>query len=142
MPRTSKINKVATSLIFWLAASIVITVMPGCATPLTVQSAPVERVPLALAEPAPLRVIGPQWFVVTPDNIDSVWEDLKKKNIDLVLFAVTDTGYEQLSVSYAEIRNLIAAQRGIIIKYKDYYEKPKEKEKDKSFMDKLFGGSK
>lgn len=50
-----------------------------------------------------------------------------------MLIALTPNGYEQLSISFAEIRNLIATQRNIIIKYKDYYENVKEtpKQEDK-----------
>jgi len=41
------------------------------------------------------------------------------------LFGLTDDGYESLSVTMAELRNHIAAQRQIIIKYKEYYEPAK-----------------
>ena len=64
-----------------------------------------------------------EWFVITPDNVDKVWEQLKKKDKDLVLFGLTDDGYERLSINMAEIRNFINTQRVIILKYKDYYEK-------------------
>ena len=30
------------------------------------------------------------------DNVDKVWEKLKKKDKDLVLFGLTDDGYEKL----------------------------------------------
>lgn len=84
-----------------------------------------ERLPLALADPAPLSLRGPRWIIVTPDNIDQVWRDLEEKKIDLVLFAVTDDGYEELALNMAQIRNFIAQQREIIIKYREYYEPAK-----------------
>jgi hypothetical protein len=118
----------------------------GCASaPLKIQSTPVERVPLNLEQPAPLRITGPTWMIVTPENIDSIWQELKKNNIDLVLFAVTDNGYEQLSIGYAEIRNLINEQRIIISKYKEYYETTKPVsantavEPPLTFWEKIFG---
>lgn len=112
-----------------------------------VQTVPVEKTPLALPNPAPLRITGPTWTVVTPKNVDSVWEELKKNNVDLVLFALTDSGYEQISVDYAQIRNLINEQREIILRYKDYYEpllreKPAavpSVEKPLSWWEKIFG---
>ena len=65
------------------------------------------------------------WVIITPENAEEVWKKLKEENTDLVLFGLTDDGYEQLSITMAEIRNFIAQQRTIIIKYKEYYEPPK-----------------
>jgi hypothetical protein len=42
---------------------------------------------------------------------------------------MTDKGYEQLSLTMAEIRNYIAQQRAILIKYKEYYEPETSAEK-------------
>lgn len=66
-----------------------------------------------------------QWFVVTPENIDQVWKKLEEEKIDLVLFGLTDDGYQELAMTMAELRNHIANQRAIIVKYKEYYEPPK-----------------
>jgi len=62
-----------------------------------------------------------------PENAEKVWTELRKRNVDLVLFALTDDGYEELSVDAANIRNFIATQREIIIKYREYYEPQGEK---------------
>lgn len=86
--------------------------------------------------PDPLRFNGPEWIVITPQNAETIWAELKKRNIDLVLFAVTDEGYKQLSLDYTQVRNLIDQQRTIIIKYKEYYESNKEKEK--SLLERYF----
>ena len=72
--------------------------------------------------PPPLKAREMQWFVVTPENIDQVWAKLKEKNVDLVVFALTDDGYQELAMTMAEVRNYIATQRAIIVKYKEYYE--------------------
>ena len=79
--------------------------------------------PLNIAQPKPLSPQKIEWVIITPDNVDKVWEKLKKKDKDLVLFGLTDDGYEKLSINMAEIRNFINTQRVIILKYKDYYEK-------------------
>jgi hypothetical protein len=89
----------------------------------------VERTPLNLADPSPLKPTAPQWRVLTPENQAQVFAELKSKNIDQVLFALTDDGYEELSVDIAQIRALIAQQRDIIIKYREYYEPKKTEEK-------------
>lgn len=110
----------------------VIPLLSGCASfslfggskvqPVEIQTVAVERTRLNLADPAPLRPRTPQWIVITPENAEQVWKDLESRNANLVLFAITDRGYEELSVTMAEIRNFINTQRQIIIKYREYYE--------------------
>jgi hypothetical protein len=90
--------------------------------PIEIQTKAVERTRLNLPDPTPLKANPVEWIVVTPENVEEVWKRLREKNVDLVLFAITDDGYEQLSVSMAELRNFIAQQRQVIIKYKEYYE--------------------
>jgi len=89
----------------------------------------VDRTPLNLADPQPLKPTAPQWRVITPENQAQVFAELKSKNIDQVLFALTDDGYEELAVDIAQIRALIAQQRDIIVKYREYYEPKKIEEK-------------
>lgn len=80
------------------------------------------RTPLALTDPAPLRVAPVKWVVVTPDTVDAVFKQMTAKGQTPVLFALTDTGYQQLAITMAEVRNFIATQRTMVIKYKEYYE--------------------
>lgn len=87
-----------------------------------IQKKEVERTRLDLPMPPPLKARGMDWFVVTPENIEEVWAKLKEKNVDLVVFALTDDGYQELAMTMAEVRNYIATQRAIIVKYKEYYE--------------------
>jgi hypothetical protein len=89
-----------------------------------------DRTPLNLADPQPLKPTAPQWRIITPENQTQVFAELRAKNIDQVLFALTDDGYEELSVDIAQIRALIAQQRDIIVKYREYYE-PKKAEENK-----------
>ena len=89
----------------------------------------VDRTPLNLQDPQPLKPTVPQWRVITPENQAQVFAELKAKNIDQVLFALTDDGYEELAVDIAQIRALIAQQRDIIVKYREYYEPKKTDEK-------------
>ena len=98
----------------------------GSVEPVTINKKAVERTRLDLTEPKVLQLKTPQWFIITPENSDEVWKKLKEDGADLVLFALTDDGYEELAVNIAELRSLIAQQRSIIIKYKEYYEPKKE----------------
>jgi hypothetical protein len=80
--------------------------------------------------PNPVTAKPIEWIIITPENAEQVWAKLKEANADIVLLGLTDNGYEQLAVTIAELRNMIAAQRQIIIKYKEYYE-PEKKEDTK-----------
>lgn len=88
-------------------------------------SKPVDRVPLNLQHPDNLNLSPVRWRIVTPENIDQVWGEIEAAGSDVVLFALTPDGYEQLAVDFAAIRNHMAIQRTIILKYKEYYEPKK-----------------
>ena len=97
--------------------------------PIEIQSKPIERIPLDLAQPAPLKLKRIEWIVVTPANVDSVFQRLESEKQNQVLFAVTDQGYMELAMTMMEIRNFINTQRQIVIQYKQYYEPPAPKTK-------------
>lgn len=94
--------------------------------PVEIVSKPIERTRLDIPDPKPLKGREFEWIIITPENAEETWNKLKEKNIDLVLIGLTDIGYEELAMTMAEVRNLIAQQRTIIIKYKEYYEPAKE----------------
>ena len=119
-----------------IAVIISASMLQGCALlgwkaieGIEIKKKAVDRTPLNLADPQPLKPTAPQWRVITPENQAQVFAELKSKNIDQVLFALTDDGYEELSVDIAQIRALIAQQRDIIVKYREYYEPKKTEEK-------------
>jgi hypothetical protein len=114
-----------------ITSLLLLTNLGGCASwglfgkrvePITVSTVPLEKTPLALPDPAPLKSKPIRWVVITPANVDAVWEQLSQDDDDVVVFALTADGYQQLAVTIAELRNLIATQRVIIQKYRDYYE--------------------
>ena len=119
-----------------IAVIIAASMLQGCALlgwkaieGIEIKKKAVDRTPLNLADPQPLKPTAPQWRVITPENQAQIFAELKSKNIDQVLFALTDDGYEELSVDIAQIRALIAQQRDIIVKYREYYESKKIEEK-------------
>lgn len=93
-----------------------------------IQTKVVERTRLNLKLPPPLEARSMDWYVVTPENVDEIWNKLKEQEKTLVLFALTDDGYEQLSLTIAEVRNIINSQRVILLKYREYYEPQEVKE--------------
>lgn len=53
-------------------------------------------------------------------------QKLQADGKNVVLFALTDDGYQQLAITISDLRNFMNTQRTIIIKYKEYYEPAKE----------------
>jgi len=117
----------------WWIPVLSLSLISGCASiwpfgggqkvqQIEIQKKEVERVRLDLPVPPPLKAREMEWFVMTPQNAEQVWTRLKEQNVDLVVFALTDDGYQELAMTMAEVRNYIASQRAIIIKYKEYYE--------------------
>lgn len=102
--------------------------MTGCSffsskpDPIQIDAAPVERAPLILPEVDALNMRTIKWIVITEDNIEEVFAELKENNTSLALFALTDNGYESMSLNLADIIKLIKQQQAVIAAYKDYYE--------------------
>jgi hypothetical protein len=63
-----------------------------------------------------------EWLVITEKNYKEVFEQLKKNNKEIVLFGLTDDGYEQLAVNFAQVRKYIILNRDVLMRYKEYYE--------------------
>jgi hypothetical protein len=123
-----------------LTTIILLPLISGCSflpkwgtdvKPLEVKTVAVDKTPLNLPELTPLQSKEVQWVIITPDNAEQVWNKLREKKVDLVLIGLTDDGYETLAVTMAELRNYIAQQRAVIVKYKEYYEPAKKPEKSK-----------
>lgn len=125
------------SIIKLLIPLILLILISGC-TPqrVRIEEVPADRVFLSLPDPAPLKLTGQNWLIITPDNIETTWKEFRENGTSLVLFALTDDGYKQLTMDYGQIRNLINEQRNIIKKYKEYYETP-AKEPPKTLLQKL-----
>lgn len=87
-----------------------------------------ERQPLALPDPDAPKMDELKFIVITSENAEEVFAKLKEKNIDPVLFGLTDEGYEVLSKNFAQIRAYMLKQKEILNQYREYYEPPKEAE--------------
>lgn len=107
--------------------------LTGCASnrslPVEIVTLEQERTRLNLDLPKPMSLKSTEWIIVTPDNINDVWEKLYNDGKHLVLFAVTADGYEEMSLNMVEIRNFISTQRLIILQYQQYYEPTEESNK-------------
>jgi len=108
-----------------LVSGLVVLLLTNCAAgvkEITNYKIEKKREPLAIQDPDPLQLQDIDWIIITKDNADEVFEKIKAAGGEYSLFALTDKGYEKLSLNFADIRNKLAEQRQIILSYKDYYE--------------------
>ena len=82
----------------------------------------VPRTKLGLPDPETPIVNELNWIIITSDNAEEVFAKLKEKNIDPVLFGLTDDDYETLAVNFAQIRAYMIKQKLTLDQYRDYYE--------------------
>ena len=107
-----------------LAISIIsIAFLSGCFGPkaIDVKVKEVPREPLALPlidkfDPNPLY-----WYIVTEDNAQDVFDQLKKDGTDPVIFGLTDEGYEDISLNQAKMLKLMIQLQATTKAMEDYY---------------------
>ena len=83
-------------------------------------------VPLSLPEVDKIELDDVKFYVITEANYQKIFDDLRKKNYDPVIFGVTDDGYEMLSVNMAKILQMVQQQKAVIIAFRKYYDKQNE----------------
>lgn len=86
------------------------------------QNIPIQERPKAVQFP-PV-----DWFVITEDNIEEKLAEIDSKTGNVVLFAITPKGYENLALGIAELRRYVKDQQAIIGYYEEALasEEPKE----------------
>ena len=88
----------------------------------------VAKTPLNLEQPTPIETLEVEWYVINENNYKEVFDKIMADGRKPVLFALTDKGYEALSINYADLRKHILAQHEIIIQYKEYYESEEDQD--------------
>ena len=100
----------------------------GCSTTkeLNITTKPIEKPALVLPNVDQLNLTEVEWFVINEEYVYIIWQRLSDEKKDIVLFGLTDDGYEQLAVNLSDIMTLIQQQKAIIGAYKNYYESANE----------------
>ena len=87
---------------------------------------PVEIRTIEVPRPAPivptvdqLRLRPVNWIIITPDNIEQSFAKIQSGEV--VLFAVTTQGYENIALNLSDIRAMIEQQKKIIAIYQKQY---------------------
>lgn len=104
-----------------------LSVFGGDVKPVEITTRTNDKTPLALPDPEPIVTNSMVWYIITPKNHQAVFQKLAEEGHDVVLFGITDDGYQDLAVLIADVRNHINQQREILKKYKEYYETAKDK---------------
>lgn len=133
---------------------IPITFLSSCSTftpdVVAYKSEPIEKPALVLPDIATLELRDADFKIITPEELNDIFEKLKKDGEPVVIYALTTKGYEQLALNIADILKLVSQQKAIIEAYKEYYEQTEKNiddhnskannvpvEKSESFLDKL-----
>lgn len=97
----------------------------GDVKPVEITTKAADKTPLALPDPDPVNTSPIVWYIITPENYQEVFKKLAEEGHDVVLFGITDDGYQELAVLIADVRNHINQQREILKRYREYYESTK-----------------
>ena len=81
-----------------------------------------KKLPLSIKAPAPLLLDEVSWIVVTEENINEVWEQIRNDNEGVALFALRHGDYERLALNIADIRAQLGEYVIILKRYREYYE--------------------
>ena len=90
--------------------------------PVEITTRAADKTPLALQDPDPINTSPIVWYIITPENYQEVFRKLTEQGHDVVLFGITDDGYQELAVLITDVRNHINQQREILKRYREYYE--------------------
>ena len=67
-----------------------------------------------------------KWVLITPENFEEKVAEIEKTGRPVVFFALTDEGYENISMNFSSIRAFIQQQKAIIAAYENYYKNANE----------------
>ena len=91
-----------------------------------VSAKPIDKPELVLPDADGLRMKEVEWVLLTPENFEEKLKDFEKSGRPVVFFALTDEGYENISMNFSSIRAYIQQQQAIIAAYENYYKNANE----------------
>jgi hypothetical protein len=120
------------SIVNALGCGLVLLTLSGCSffgppvKQIEISAKPIPKPELTLPRADVVNMKEVKWVIITPNNIDEVVEEAKKKGRPIAFFALTDEGYENLAVNFSSIRALVQQQQAIIVAYENYYKESNE----------------
>ena len=91
-----------------------------------VSAKPIEKPELVLPPPEVINMKEVKWILLTPENFEEKVAELSTDGRPIVFFALTDKGYENLSLNFNDIRSYIQQQKAIVAAYENYYKNANE----------------
>ena len=107
-----------------LIIALVLVSLSGCSwftNLVKVDMEPIDKPSLVLPDADEVNMRNVEWFIITPENADDVFEELRTQGNSVVLFGLTANGYESLALNLSDIRAFLQQQQSIIGAYKVYY---------------------
>jgi hypothetical protein len=111
----------------WLILASAIFVV-GCSTPtpdpvrpIVIDSQPITRPSLTLPLVDRYNARNVEWIIITPENAEEVFSDISQTGKPVVVFALTEEGYENISLNTSEALRVILQQQSVIDGYRAYY---------------------
>ena len=100
-----------------------LTLLTGCSwtRDLLVKTEPVDRIPLVLPEADEYFHRPVEWVIITPENANKIFADLRKTGRPVAIIGLTGDQYEVLSLNVGDQQQLIKQLNIIIDAYKEYY---------------------
>ena len=90
------------------------------------QNIPIQERPKAVQFP-PV-----DWFVITEENLEAKMEEINSKTGNVVVFAITPKGYENIALGIADLRRYIKDQQAIIGYYEEALTEPEQPKKEET----------
>jgi len=110
-----------------LGSMTILLLLGGCLglndipEPIQIATKPIEKPKLVLPVADELVQRKVEWILITPDNHEEAFSQIKDSGRPLVFFGLTDEGYENIALNLSDIRMYISQQHSIIGAYKKYY---------------------
>lgn len=102
-----------------------VLLLSACATPqprvIEISAKPIDKPQLTLPSADKLNLRDVQWIIITPENVNDVMTKLSASGGKVAVFALTDKGYENLSLNINDLRTYITQLQAIMVAYEGYY---------------------
>jgi hypothetical protein len=107
----------------YIGLLLVFLLVSACSSPAEIEEIrTVEVRTIEVPRPAPivppvdqLRLRPVNWIIITPDNVEESFGRIQSG--ELVLFALTADGYENISLNLSDVRSMIEQQQRVIAIY-------------------------
>jgi hypothetical protein len=110
-----------TNVLGFLTIAVFVSACTAPVEEIKVRAEPVDKPTLVLPATGELNARPVVWVVITPENIQEKWAELEAQGETLVFFALSSSGYENVSYNLNDVRSYVESQQATIVAYRSYY---------------------